>query len=77
MQSAADWMPELKDAPAPNKNAWEMSLFCFIDRINASYSKIKSMTRELSKEWKAVASNYTSLEEYLNELLKTGGLEGF
>ena len=35
------------------------------------------MTRELSKEWKAVASNYTSLEEYLNELLKTGGLEGF
>ena len=67
----------LKEASYKSTDVADIANFLIANLETASTSKIKSMTKELASEWKAVASNYTSLEEYLDELLQTGGLEGF
>lgn len=67
----------LKEATYKSTDVKDIADFLMANLETASNSKIKLMTRELASEWKAVASNYTSLEDYLEELLDTGGLEGF
>ena len=68
---------QIKEATFKSTDTNDIAAFLMANLETASTSKVKSMTRELAKEWKAVASNYTSLEEYLDELMETGGLEGF
>jgi hypothetical protein len=75
VRKAVNESQQIKEATAKPTDISDIANFLMANLETASTSKVKSMTRELSKEWKAVASNYTSLEEYLDELLKTGGLE--
>ena len=42
-----------------------------------SSSKIKAAIKDMHDEWKAVASNYKSIEDYFDEIEETGGEEAF
>jgi transcriptional/translational regulatory protein YebC/TACO1 len=77
VRKAVNESQQIKEATAKPTDISDIANFLMANLETASTSKVKSMTRELAKEWKAVASNYTSLEEYLDELMETGGLEGF
>jgi hypothetical protein len=44
---------------------------------STSPSRLKSITKEIFEEWKAVAENYNDLQAYLDEMDEHGGLEAF
>lgn len=77
VRKAINESQQIKEASYKSTDVADIANFLMANLETASTSKIKSMTKELASEWKAVAANYTSLEEYLDELLQTGGLEGF
>lgn len=40
-------------------------------------AKLKTAIKDMHSEWKAVASNYKNIEDYFDEMEKTGGEEAF
>jgi len=67
----------LKEASYKPTDDKDIEGFVTANLETMSTSKIKRVTKFITAEWKSVASNYSSLQDYLDELDRTGGLDGW